>query len=159
MGGELQVVAITRSDTGVLALPGGFLDADESPLMALRREFTEEAGGFRPDSPEFNTFQQLVRIIFTNSNVRLLYHGYVDDFRCTDHAWIETIAAGFHCTCELEGTEIPPRNYGLHLPLHAGDDARAVKWVTIQSEEFQQHFYQPHRDYVTAMARSLASSL
>ena len=30
-----------------------------------------------------------------------LYRGYVDDWRNTDNAWIETICNGFHCTAEL----------------------------------------------------------
>ena len=43
----------------------------------------------------------------------VVYRGYVDDPRNTDHSWMETTAFHFHCSPAL----------GARLPLHAGDGA------------------------------------
>ena len=40
--GRLQVAAIVRSDNGVIALPGGMVDAGEIVSATVRREFAEE---------------------------------------------------------------------------------------------------------------------
>ena len=40
--GRLQVAAIIRSDNGVIALPGGMVDAGEIVSATVRREFAEE---------------------------------------------------------------------------------------------------------------------
>ena len=38
--------------------------------------------------------------LFAAENGRVLYRGYVDDPRNTDHAWMETTAFHFHCNAE-----------------------------------------------------------
>jgi ADP-ribose pyrophosphatase YjhB (NUDIX family) len=41
----LEVVVVTRADTGQLALPSGFIDSNEAMTDAMRRVFAEEALG------------------------------------------------------------------------------------------------------------------
>jgi len=93
-----RVLLIERSDTGDLALPGGFVDANElnTPMQAAYRELEEETG---------------LRI---ESEGTLVYQGIVDDPRATAHAWPETSAYLF----------IVPEP----LPVQAGDDAREACW-------------------------------
>lgn len=51
-----------------------------------------------------------------------VYKGYVDDYRNTDNAWIETVAYNFH---DETGTQVGK------MKLSAGDDAAAVKWLDL----------------------------
>lgn len=53
-----------------------------------------------------------------------IYKGYVDDPRNTDNAWMETVAVNFH---DETGTAVGK------FPLQAGDDAKNVKWVEVES--------------------------
>lgn len=69
-----RILLIERSDTGLLALPGGFVDANEEPGTAALREAHEETG------IELTTQGQLV------------YQGPVADLRTTLNAWAETSA-------------------------------------------------------------------
>lgn len=69
-----RILLITRSDTGMLALPGGFIDKDEQPLESARRELLEETG------------------LELDSTATLVYQGPVADLRTTLHAWAETSA-------------------------------------------------------------------
>lgn len=39
----LQMVSIQRRDNSMWAMPGGMLDVNETPQMAVKREFMEEA--------------------------------------------------------------------------------------------------------------------
>ena len=108
--GVLQMVAIKRRDTGDWAIPGGMVDPGEHVSMTVRREFTEEAGNF-PEPARARRFEALTDELFANG--RVVFQGYVDDPRNTDHAWMETVAFHFHCNEEL----------ATMLPLKAGDDA------------------------------------
>jgi len=69
-----QVLLIKRSDTGALALPGGFVDANETPACAALRELEEETG------------------LVLDTAGELVYQGPVADLRTTLHAWAETSA-------------------------------------------------------------------
>eukprot|EP00966_Prymnesium_polylepis_P079093 1833070-Prymnesium_polylepis.1 len=115
---QLQVVVIERSDTGEWALPGGMVDAGETVSAAVRREFEEEAGALT-DAAAQATYGELTDELFSSGVT--IYQGYVDDPRNTDHAWMETTAFHFHCSEAL----------GERLPLNAGDDAKAVRWVDV----------------------------
>lgn len=68
---------IQRSDNGLWALPGGFIDQDEDAATAACREAFEE-GGIIIDSPSYQ-----------------LYSGVVADMRTTAYAWAETTALVF----------------------------------------------------------------
>lgn len=59
------------------------------------------------------------------SNGIEIYKGYVDDFRNTDNAWMETVAYNFH---DETGAEVGK------LELSAGDDAANVKWMDINGK-------------------------
>ncbi len=75
-----------------------------------------------------------------------MYQGYVDDPRNTDNAWMETVAVSFH---DDQGTTFGAFN------LHAGDDAAAVKWMTIEKD---MALYASHRDFVHATAVRLGAA-
>ena len=65
-----SLLLIQRSDNGKWALPGGFIDADETALAAGRRELFEETG------------------LALDENPTEIYRGPVDDPRSTPSAWI-----------------------------------------------------------------------
>lgn len=69
-----KVLLIKRGDTGAWALPGGFIDVNESGSEAARRELCEEAG-----------------FVITGEPLEV-YNGAVADARTTAHAWAETVA-------------------------------------------------------------------
>lgn len=98
-----RVLLIHRSDTGDLALPGGFVDAEElqNPIQAAYRELKEETN------------------LELDSQGTLIYQGIVDDPRATANAWPETSAYLF--------TVSEP------LPVQAGDDAREAGWYYIDT--------------------------
>ena len=73
-----RILLIQRSDTGILALPGGFVDGGEDPYDTARRELQEETG---------------LDIAVAG---QLVYDGPVADLRATLHAWPETSAYVFH---------------------------------------------------------------
>lgn len=93
-----RVLLICRNDTGDLALPGGFVDANElkNAITAARRELKEETG------------------LEIGTGGTLVYQGVVDDPRATLNAWPETSAFLF--------TVAKP------MTVEAGDDAHEAGW-------------------------------
>lgn len=79
-----RLLLITRSDTGALALPGGFVDQGEDPQLAAIRELEEESG--------------LKGVV----NGQLIYSGPVSDARTTLNAWAETSAYLFTIDTPVE---------------------------------------------------------
>lgn len=79
-----RLLLITRSDTGALALPGGFVDQAEDPYSAAIRELAEESGLEGVD------------------NGQLIYNGPVADLRTTLNAWAETSAYLFSADTAVE---------------------------------------------------------
>jgi len=76
-----SVLLIQRVDTKMWALPGGFVDADETnPYNAATRELYEETN---------------LDILRTSVKGELLYQDAVADLRSTAHAWAETSAYSF----------------------------------------------------------------
>lgn len=111
---EPQVLLIRRGDTGLWALPGGFLDINpdgslEDEMEAGRREVCEETGLKLPED------------ILPN----LLYRGVVADPRTTAHAWAETTALLW---------EIPEA-----LPVVGSDDADEAAWFKLSALPPQLH--------------------
>ena len=138
--GTLQMVAIQRKDTGDWAIPGGMVDDGEIVSATVKREFKEEAGAL-PDEATRAQFEALVDDLFATGQV--VYRGYVDDPRNTDNAWMETTAFHFHCNAEL----------GAMLPLHAGDDAAAVRWLDVDpSLPDYSNLYASHKLWVDKIA-------
>lgn len=78
-----SVLLIRRRDTGLWALPGGFVDQDETALSAAKREVLEETGlDIQSDGIE-------------------VYSGPVDDPRNTTERWIEsTVYLYVESTCQ-----------------------------------------------------------
>ncbi|XP_028168488.1 ADP-ribose pyrophosphatase, mitochondrial isoform X1 [Ostrinia furnacalis] len=117
----LQFVAIRRRDSGEWALPGGMVDPGEKVATAALREFQEEAlNSFAMTNDEKSAVLQRFNTFFSQADE--VYKGYVDDWRNTDNAWMETVAFNFH--------DEPGTTVGM-LKLHAGDDAVGVRWVDI----------------------------
>ena len=142
----LQMVAIRRRDTGDWAIPGGMVDAGETVSVTVRREFTEEAGNLT-DPHRRKQFDRLADELFASDTV--VYKGYVDDPRNTDHAWMETTAFHFHCNAEL----------GAMLPLASGDDAADVMWLDIDADdERYRNLYASHKQWVDLIASGMRQS-
>jgi len=66
----------------------------------------------------------MVEQFFKEGGVQV-YQGYVDDFRNTDNAWMETTALNFH---DEDGSKVG------QLELMAGDDATSVRWTDVDSD-------------------------
>jgi ADP-ribose pyrophosphatase len=97
---QLQMVAIERADQpGVWALPGGMVDEGETVSETVQREFRAEVGNI-PDPEGQRLFEEATGRLFASGGT-VVYRGYVDDPRTTDHAWIETTAFHFHCPPEI----------------------------------------------------------
>lgn len=101
-GPEPKVLLIHRgSKEGQLALPGGFLDPEETnPEYAARRELSEETG-----------------LTFDAEGLPFFY-GVVDDPRTSLHAWIESFAYVFTVpeAYPLLQTEETDEKGGAHNP-------------------------------------------
>lgn len=71
---DQSVLLVKRRDSGLWALPGGFIDPGETSQQAARREVFEETG-----------------VEVASQGVEV-YHGPVDDPRSTEQRWIESTA-------------------------------------------------------------------
>lgn len=114
----LEFVAIKRKDTGEWAIPGGMVDPGENVSLTLKREFGEETMASMELSPEEHR-QLMCNLDHVFSDGVLVYSGYVDDIRNTDHAWMETVCVNFH---DDSGTAFSK------FKLRSGDDAGDVAW-------------------------------
>lgn len=128
----LQFVAIKRKDNGQWAIPGGMVDDGDNVSATLKKEFGEEALAstekLKDESDEaFNArkakIKEVTQKIFKKGDI--VYKGYVDDPRNTDNSWMETTAMNFHLTSDVADS----------FKLHPGDDAGAVKWLTITNKD------------------------
>ena len=130
-----SVVAIKRGDSGLWALPGGMWDPeDQTILNGAVREFFEEAAAKMTGNSK-NQLEQVFK-----DSAKEFYRGYVDDFRNTDNAWMETICYDV----EYDPTNMP------QLQLEAGDDAKEVAWMPLNCHEFTTQFFSGHRDWILA---------
>jgi ADP-ribose pyrophosphatase len=112
------------------------VDPGELVTTTLKREFMEEA--LSVDS------SALVEDFFTSKGVEI-FKGYIDDPRNTDNAWMESVAYNFHDeTGDIVG----------NMKLNAGDDARNVKWIEINSS---MKLYASHSNIVKEVAEKLGA--
>ena len=72
-----------------------------------------------------------------------IYAGYVGNPRNTDWAWMETTVFLFH---DESGKSVG------RMPLKAGDDARALKWIDISSDI---NLYASHKEFIKKAAHIL----
>ncbi|CAG0889741.1 unnamed protein product [Darwinula stevensoni] len=136
----LQFVAIQRRDSEEWAIPGGMIDPGEKVTATLPREFAEEA----LNSESLTEKQQVELLAMLKdlfSKGLEVYHGYVDDPRNTDNAWMETVAYNFH---DEDGTSVG------RLSLQAGSDARSVQWMDLSSHLA---LYASHSCFLETVAR------
>jgi ADP-ribose pyrophosphatase len=82
-----RILLIRRHDTGEWALPGGFIDRDESTTHAAQRELHEETS-----------------LLLSDTQWRICYSGPVDDPRSTLNAWTETTALVTQVASYMEPT-------------------------------------------------------
>ncbi len=120
--GDVEMLAIQRKDSGQWAIPGGMVDKGEAVSATLSRELKEETG---------------LELDF--SDAQLVYQGFVDDRRTTDHAWIETTVKHLH----LAGEQAEK------LELEAGSDALSVTWLPL-TERSLQKLYASHGYFVVS---------
>lgn len=126
--GDVEMLAIQRKDNGLWAIPGGMVDAGEEVSRTLARELSEETG-----------------VKLDMSRGRLIYRGFVDDPRTTDHAWIETTVRHVHLDAGV-ADDLEPQ---------AGSDARSVNWLPL-TERSLQKLYAGHGYFiVSALAQML----
>lgn len=131
----LQFIAIQRRDTGEWAIPGGMVDPGEIVTSTLKREFMEEAlNVLESDNVKRENYKAMIDKFFDEGED--IYHGYVDDPRNTDNAWIETVAVNFH---DESGTSVGA------FSLCAGDDAVNVHWMDISKDL---SLYASHSDFM-----------
>ncbi|HEX8763101.1 MAG TPA: NUDIX domain-containing protein [Candidatus Saccharimonadales bacterium] len=111
-----HVLLIERGDTGTTALPGGFIDKGETPLLAAIRETFEETD-----------------LVLTAIG-KCIYRGPVADLRMTANAWPATTAYHFN----LGHSDKLPKVRGK-------DDARRARWIPIEealdAELFGSHHF------------------
>jgi len=145
--GRLQVAAIVRSDNGVIALPGGMVDAGEIVSATVRREFAEEVLNLPSEAQRSEVTRLLDQLFAGGGGGKVVYRGYVDDPRNTDNAWMETTAFHFHAT-----------GAAARLQLTAGGDAARAFWLPVSpsSKEYAS-MLADHRAWVDQAARTARS--
>lgn len=137
---RLQMVAIKRRDVEQWGIPGGIVDDDETVSTAVRREFEEEAGNIS-DPEERLKFKEMCDALFEKGEV--VYRGYVDEARNTDHAWLETSVFHMHCPPEIAKM----------LKMEPGDDAVGAMWLDIGIEN--PNIYPPHQGWIGEVAKAM----
>ncbi len=126
--GALELLLIQRKN-GQWALPGGMVDDGEAPQRAATRELEEETG-----------------LVLDMGRATLVYQGYVDDPRNTDHAWMETTALHAHLSDQEDlGT---PKGM---------DDAQDAAWQPVRAPLFDTLFAS-HGDLVRSALDSFQKS-
>lgn len=143
-----RILLIQRSDTGALALPGGFVDSAEDPYDTARRELQEETG------------------LTIAADGQLVYSGPVADLRTTLHAWAETSAYVFRIDAPqpVSGNddalnadwyyvdELPDQLFGSHAMLVQ----RALEAIRAESEptSFQEILALPEHQRKTTLLQA-----
>ena len=112
------------------SLPGRLIREDETLAQALRQAFEPQAG-LAPRAASFAQPRDRTRLLLDElfnlpeelscTDARIVYRGYVDDPRNTDHAWIETTAVHFHMSREL-ASKIRLQSYS-----QAGSESRSAR--------------------------------
>lgn len=109
-----HVLIIKRQDTGLWALPGGFVDAGENALEAALREAHEETS---------IDWRHMVTDSWT------VYTGPMADIRTTAHAWPETSAYGLLLDPQ-QTAGLPTGPFGGNI-----NEVQAVRWLPIHEHK------------------------
>ena len=117
-------------DSCNLAFPAGMVEPGKTVPATLYAELTEEA------VKESNVVHRL----FKECEVGIVYRGVVDDFRNTDHAWLETTAMHFHATPEI-GEQ-------LQLSITDTNEIKGVAWYDITEVT---EMYASHIEWLTKL--------
>lgn len=112
----LEALLIQRKDNLRWAIPGGMIDGQESLNVTATRELAEETG-----------------LKINMADAEIVYQGYIDDPRNTDHAWLESMVFYIHI-------DYDPLRHG---KMEAGDDAQDVQWVVI-TRKLIENIYASH---------------
>ncbi len=143
-----QTILITRLNNpgiGKLAIPGGFIDGDETPDAAARREAIEETGIAPQRMAEAKTLAIMPRLYNRPGDIRIAWN----DLPGTN------IKKGDIMMVPTQGVCLKLPGDFIQLPLKAGDDAGAVKIAKIQ-ELTQSQF--GIRDHLPMLQAALSSS-
>lgn len=138
--GRLHMIAIRRRDNGRWAIPGGMVDHGEKVSGTLARELAEEALGKELDPERARRFESTFAELFASEAV-LVYQGYVDDFRNTDDAHMQTSAYLLLLRPEHAQT------LDWDLTLDAGDDASEAIWMPLTAANLKE-MHANHSDLV-----------
>lgn len=153
-GGELEMFVVIREECGSLAMPGGMVELsvekerdDVAILRTAKREFLEEVSvclkqhneggkGMKYNIPESQ--KKSIEKMFEVDPSNYVYRGYVDDYRNTDHAWMETTCYHIHIdTNKPEYTFLTD----LKKEVKGDDEVKGGKWITIgNNKEFRSLF-------------------
>ena len=148
---RLQMVSIQRRDNGKWAIPGGMVDHGEQVSQTLARELAEEALGKEVSPEQVKHWEEQLARIFASEGVEV-YRGYVDDFRNTDQAWMETSA--FYVLLNQHHS----RRLKWDLTLVAGDDASDARWMNLSARELE-NMHANHADIVSRAVQLLEVNL
>jgi 8-oxo-dGTP pyrophosphatase MutT (NUDIX family) len=96
--GKLRMLLVKRGDNGQYALPGGMLNAGETPYQAALRELMEEVK-IAINPPADQPLEEGVKPVYIDVDGEMLqaiYEGLVDDIRNTNNAFITSSAFLFN---------------------------------------------------------------
>jgi len=136
--GSFEVLLVTKhvADGSAKAFPAGMVDPGATVPQTLRDELTQEAV---EDSGAVDR-------LFGECDMGVVYRGHVDDFRNTDHAWMETVVQHFHATPEIAAD--------LRLGTADVDEIKGSAWYQIDEVT---EMYASHYDWLCTVRARLLS--
>ena len=120
----------------------------------LLENFEDEAFAHRhkkklstAEEDRLDAIKERLKLLSAQGDAASVYSGYVDDPRCTDNAWIETVAVHMHC----------PSDLGAHLNLCAGEDVNEAIWIDVDHlMKSRVQLYASHVDWLERVATRMA---
>jgi len=130
VNGDLEVVLVKRADTGEWGLPGAIMVEDESFMQSAKR-----------------ALEVKTKSDFDFSRATLLGQMYIDDYRNTDNAWMESYAVHLHLTPKEIKT----------IKLKEGFGIQDAAWVSITPEVVNRLFAN-HSEIIKMVLEKLLES-
>ena len=141
----------------VWGVQGGMLRPGETPKkraqLVMKERVLEKASALERPAQEHERLEVLIEELFSSVEKNVVYTGYVDDYRNTDNAWIETTVLHFHCSRELGGM--------LALGVGAGVDDLLegdLMWVSASERDPWERgivLFGNHREFIERVAREM----